>query len=164
MMTAFIFYHVLSPDIQLGARTMNCPSCNAFMKRETVEGVEIDVCPACEGMWFDSGELSSMFTNVDIEKKLEPTGSGGDISCPRCNGKTSESVYGGVSLDVCSACKGIWLDGLELNELLLENELDRANEALASGKMMTKHEREGKIKKLKASRGMELVKRLGGGT
>jgi len=34
--------------------------------------------------------------------------------CPRCNNPLSECTLGGVTLDACPQCKGIWLDAGEL--------------------------------------------------
>lgn len=35
---------------------MNCPKCNAKMQKVTFEGVEVDRCTGCQGLWFDLQE------------------------------------------------------------------------------------------------------------
>ena len=34
--------------------------------------------------------------------------------CPSCSGAMSEESHGGVRLDLCSVCFGVWFDGGEL--------------------------------------------------
>ncbi len=36
---------------------MNCPMCGVQMKLAEREGVEIDFCSQCRGVWLDKGEL-----------------------------------------------------------------------------------------------------------
>ncbi len=39
---------------------MICPSCNSELRISKKEGVEIDVCPSCRGVWLDRGELEKI--------------------------------------------------------------------------------------------------------
>ncbi|WP_368652241.1 zf-TFIIB domain-containing protein [Ornithinibacillus sp. 4-3] len=40
---------------------MNCPVCDDIRMREVdKEGVTIDVCPQCKGVWLDRGELDKL--------------------------------------------------------------------------------------------------------
>mgnify|MGYP002777174075 CR=1 FL=1 len=43
-----------------------CPVCNIDLQRAQRQGVEIDYCPQCRGIWLDRGEL---------EKLIERSGS-----------------------------------------------------------------------------------------
>ena len=36
---------------------LRCPDCNIPMEYCTVEGVTVDICQECEGIWLDYGEL-----------------------------------------------------------------------------------------------------------
>jgi uncharacterized protein len=46
---------------------MNCPRCESVNLVITYrEGIEIDHCPQCRGVWLDRGELDKM-----IEKSLD---------------------------------------------------------------------------------------------
>ena len=47
-----------------------CPNDNAAMQTINRNGVELDVCPTCRGVWLDRGELDKL-----IERSLGP-GSG----------------------------------------------------------------------------------------
>lgn len=44
---------------------MNCPSCNETLLMTERQGVEIDYCPKCRGVWLDKGELDKI-----IEKSI----------------------------------------------------------------------------------------------
>lgn len=44
---------------------MNCPSCNETLLMTERQGIEIDYCPKCRGVWLDKGELDKI-----IEKSL----------------------------------------------------------------------------------------------
>jgi len=39
---------------------MLCPNCNIVMRMAVREGVEIDYCPNCRGIWLDKGELDKL--------------------------------------------------------------------------------------------------------
>jgi Zn-finger nucleic acid-binding protein len=37
-----------------------------------------------------------------------------DLTCPRCSAGLAATPIGGISVDVCESCGGLWLDRLEL--------------------------------------------------
>ena len=43
-----------------GTSSMKCPRCDGTLKPENFEGVEIDTCDKCGGVWLDSGELGQL--------------------------------------------------------------------------------------------------------
>ncbi|CAM3912216.1 zf-TFIIB domain-containing protein [Cohnella lubricantis] len=44
---------------------MNCPVCRDTRMREVEKnGVLIDICPSCKGVWLDRGELEKLMTEV----------------------------------------------------------------------------------------------------
>ncbi|MFN7160774.1 MAG: zf-TFIIB domain-containing protein [Candidatus Gracilibacteria bacterium] len=45
---------------------MNCPVCNVALVMSERQGVEIDYCPQCRGVWLDRGELDKI-----IEKSAQ---------------------------------------------------------------------------------------------
>lgn len=51
---------------------MKCPACNTVLLITERQGIEIDYCPDCRGIWLDRGELDKI-----IEKSAGdfPTGS-----------------------------------------------------------------------------------------
>lgn len=49
---------------------MNCPSCKIPLVMSDRQGIEIDYCPECRGIWLDRGELDKI-----IERSVnEPQG------------------------------------------------------------------------------------------
>lgn len=46
---------------------MKCPICNVDLQMTERQGVEIDYCPQCRGVWLDRGELDKI-----IEKSQAP--------------------------------------------------------------------------------------------
>jgi uncharacterized protein len=39
---------------------MQCPNCNEILVMSDRQGVEIDYCPKCRGVWLDRGELDKI--------------------------------------------------------------------------------------------------------
>lgn len=39
---------------------MKCPSCNEILLISDKNGIEIDYCPSCRGIWLDRGELDKI--------------------------------------------------------------------------------------------------------
>lgn len=39
---------------------MKCPLCNIELKMTDRQGIEIDYCPQCRGIWLDRGELDKI--------------------------------------------------------------------------------------------------------
>ncbi len=39
---------------------MNCPICNLALVMSERQGIEIDYCPQCRGIWLDRGELDKI--------------------------------------------------------------------------------------------------------
>ena len=115
----------------LKVRDMKCYKCNSVMKKKSFDGVLIDACPTCEGIWLDYGELD-MIKNKEalskeeildearkeliIDKKRLMTTAG---LCPKCQ-KTSlaETILCGVKVDICPSCDGIYFDWGELQSVL----------------------------------------------
>ena len=39
---------------------MKCPNCNETLVMADRQGIEIDYCPSCRGVWLDKGELDKI--------------------------------------------------------------------------------------------------------
>jgi len=49
---------------------MKCPSCNTDLLSADRQGVEIDFCPQCRGVWLDRDELDKIIErSITAEKK-----------------------------------------------------------------------------------------------
>ncbi len=90
------------------------------------EGIELDWCLSCRGLWFDEGELQLLaeksgraINPADLARTDGPTGKG-KRRCPRCRKKMGQATVGsaaGPKIDCCPA-HGIWLDRGELGQIM----------------------------------------------
>jgi hypothetical protein len=48
---------------------MKCPKCGHDMKEEDLQGVKIDRCTHCEGVFFDAGELDQVFAKKADDRR-----------------------------------------------------------------------------------------------
>jgi Zn-finger nucleic acid-binding protein len=53
---------------------MKCPVCDVALSISSREGVEIDFCPQCRGVWLDRGELDKVIERASAS--LAPAGGG----------------------------------------------------------------------------------------
>jgi Zn-finger nucleic acid-binding protein len=54
---------------KLKLKIMECPICKVTLLMSDKQGVEIDYCPTCRGVWLDRGELEKI-----IERSYMPAG------------------------------------------------------------------------------------------
>jgi Zn-finger nucleic acid-binding protein len=90
--------------------------------------VEIDYCPACQGIWLDAGELELLFEDRDILAGFLTAGDAAAVAagekkrpCPICDKKMEKQATGGdapVVYDKCPAGHGLWFDNGELAAVL----------------------------------------------
>lgn len=55
-----------------------CPNCKVELLMSDRQGIEIDYCPQCRGVWLDRGELDKI-----IERSLPEPGGAGPANAPR---------------------------------------------------------------------------------
>jgi acetyl-CoA carboxylase beta subunit len=48
---------------------MKCPKCGHDMKEEDLQGVKVDRCTFCEGLYFDAGELDRVLLKKEEDRK-----------------------------------------------------------------------------------------------
>ncbi|OMH31661.1 zf-TFIIB domain-containing protein [Motiliproteus sp. MSK22-1] len=46
---------------------MKCPHCDVLLQMADRQGIEIDYCPQCRGVWLDRGELDKIIDRVTAE-------------------------------------------------------------------------------------------------
>ena len=51
---------------------MQCPVCDVALSISSREGVEIDFCPQCRGVWLDRGELDKVIERSAAQAPAEP--------------------------------------------------------------------------------------------
>jgi len=115
---------------------VECPKCpSVALGVESVEGIEIDRCPSCRGIWFDCLELEKLLEadprpllKEDARFEVLPGAEGPRISCPRCKTyliKLNSRIRPGTVLDSCTICHGTWVDAGELARLTRTDFLGR---------------------------------------
>ena len=126
---------------------MKCPRDGTELSKVELLGLELDKCHACDGIWFDRGELETLSEakDADIEEVLERKYGNpkvkegkpeGYMRCPRCGSRLREQYYtylNPVRVDRCETCFGFWMDDEELNAVVGEREkLDAYDEKAKS--------------------------------
>ncbi len=48
---------------------MHCPKCGHDMAEQDLQGIKVDVCTLCEGIFFDRGELESLVAKKAEERR-----------------------------------------------------------------------------------------------
>ncbi|MDF1563432.1 MAG: zf-TFIIB domain-containing protein [Deltaproteobacteria bacterium] len=114
---------------------MQCPRCPGEPLYEIhYRHLALDVCIACQGTWFDLGELESLLQSARQDARggvFEADGAGAPlgatppgsqaayIRCPKCEtlmNRTNWEKRSGVIVDWCRA-HGIWLDAGEIAQV-----------------------------------------------
>lgn len=89
-----------------------------------LDGIEVDLCTKCGGVWLDRGELDLIATRAGgrtFESIIEALSRSGRLSerkCPRCVRKMLTIETAGPQIECCPRNDGYWLDGGELEALL----------------------------------------------
>lgn len=123
---------------------MQCPKCQSpAVDFNTSEGVTVNFCSTCKGLWFDAGELALYCeTESDVPQLTTRIASARPTAflCPRCpQTSLAELPYmegEEVLIDWCPACRGAWLDVGELRNVerlaaRYENHIARLKRAVA---------------------------------
>ena len=84
--------------------------------------IEVDTCPACEGLWLDRGELDLLLARggqsaTDWAVEEAETGK---RRCPHCRRHLLHGPIRGTSIvvDFCPHQHGLWLDRGELRAVI----------------------------------------------
>ncbi len=102
---------------------MQCPNCQKdLVQIPTLEGPQLDVCPAKHGLWLDVGEVNLFVENYRALEEASqhagaPAGSTTSSVCPRCGGLLDPKSVLETSLFACRACRGWWLPQGSLTQL-----------------------------------------------
>ena len=114
-----------------------CPSCkDTVMNKDTLYLQEIERCKDCNGIFLDEGELGAivrlmkLYRSVNLEEpEIETLDDIGrpPYLCPADGSKLTREDYGGLPVDTCDECRGVWLDDGELVSLKRTENHIRAN-------------------------------------
>src|SRR5690554_6749785 len=58
-----------------GENIMQCPHCNVTLMMAERQGIEIDYCPKCRGVWLDRGELDKIIERAAADQAPPMRGS-----------------------------------------------------------------------------------------
>lgn len=108
---------------------MLCPECNDEMLILELDGVEIDCCDECRGIWLDEGELELIIeadkdSDLPVIKALtapDAVKAKGRRKCPVCNKKmllVDIPLNPVVEIDRCPNNHGLWFDKGELEQII----------------------------------------------
>ncbi|MFH0774216.1 MAG: M48 family metalloprotease [bacterium] len=104
---------------------MKCPNCKDFELQATLtkQGVEIDACSKCKGVWLDRGEIFYFTKKVIVVaaaleqaiKEGKPT----QKLCPKTQKPMQEIALfeGKLRIDYSPNTGGLWFDGSEFEQL-----------------------------------------------
>ena len=106
---------------------MICPKCTDNMELVEFEGVQVDRCKSCKGIWFDVGESEWLFGKdaaavIDTGDPSvgEHTNQIDRYRCPRCGGgmlrRTDPKQR--VKYEECTSCRGSFFDAGEFLDLV----------------------------------------------
>ncbi|MBN1367223.1 MAG: zf-TFIIB domain-containing protein [Dehalococcoidales bacterium] len=120
---------------------MICPACKNDMIVVEYQRIELDFCPQCRGVWFDSGELELMLKSAkfdeaslnEISRLAEVQTTEKTRKCPICRQTMAKNTIGRKSpvlIDVCPRNDGLFFDGGEVHQLITQlpaSELGKEN-------------------------------------
>jgi uncharacterized protein len=106
---------------------MNCPKCQSPMEAVTFEGVTVDRCTGCKGIWFDAHEQNVLkkvkgaeaidVGNIQTGRKMDQIT---DVQCPRCQTPMTQMEdvdQHHITFEMCTGCQGVFLDAGEFKDL-----------------------------------------------
>jgi Zn-finger nucleic acid-binding protein len=114
------------------------------MNTVDVEGIVIDRCPTCGGIWFDLGELREILENKTLDTKPlikedkarahVDVHTRKTVCCPR-DGFAMMEIHDPaqkhIAYELCMMCGGIFLDSGELKDLSKVTLIERLRKALS---------------------------------
>ena len=106
------------------SRSMTCPRCagQPLAAALTKQGVEVDHCRNCGGVWLDKGEIfyfarSAKALIVELQR-AEKAARPGDLASPATGQPMQRLSVFGIELDMCGETGGLWLDKGELQQVV----------------------------------------------
>jgi Zn-finger nucleic acid-binding protein len=91
------------------------------MSLEIRQGVTVDRCDRCRGIWFDAHELDHWLTSQAVAAQVPeatiPRRGIGSRQCPRCDVAMETAGWTGLVLDRCRECCGLFVEAHELLQM-----------------------------------------------
>lgn len=109
------------------SEAITCPKCkNSTMATVTFQGVDVDRCPQCKGIWFDLLEERDLLKAkgseaVDVGARAASTNSKAqELQCPKCHTQMislHDLRQPHIVFEKCSVCYGVFFDAGEFADL-----------------------------------------------
>jgi Zn-finger nucleic acid-binding protein len=135
-------------EADLEGQTMNCPNCNVALVATKSDGIDMETCPSCQGMWLTRQEMEELedkaFDLGDDKKGTRVFDSAADTrKCPECGKLMNRSEYRfyDLELDFCGEGHGFWLEAGEdrrVLELMKKEEADLERKVMAEDRWSSK--------------------------
>jgi Zn-finger nucleic acid-binding protein len=114
---------------------VKCPKCDGELQPVKYEGLEVDRCAQCGGLWFDNMETDRLLKSKGSAKSIdtgdvktgEKQNAIGSIDCPRCHTPMIRMVdikQHHIWYESCGVCHGKWFDAGEFKDLQEKSILD----------------------------------------
>ena len=111
---------------------MDCPKGHGPLHSVEVGNIRILRCRDCGGAWYDADQLRLLkdkessgdysWIDFDLWKEIDKFRAARQqrYSCPRDGSALTTVHYGDstITVDICSQCKGVWLDEAEYKEIV----------------------------------------------
>jgi Zn-finger nucleic acid-binding protein len=101
---------------------MYCPRDLSLLVTENRQAVNLHACRSCRGLWISLEHLHRHFQSgaraVPVKMMSASKGVSLKVWCPQCRAPLVGKMMEGVEVDICHACKGIWLDAGELEAIV----------------------------------------------
>ena len=105
---------------------MKCPHCDGQLKEETFDGMLINRCDKCGGIWLEYPELEQIEDKVwkdeDLKGTLEFNPVNSTLHCPECGALMVKFNYrySDLVIDTCPKMHGFWLANQQEEEQIKE--------------------------------------------
>lgn len=106
---------------------MNCPKCESEMEKVSYEGIEVDRCTNCGGIWFElleAEKLEKLEGSEAVDAGNAKLGKAYNlmdrIDCPLCKTQMIRMVDPGqhhIWFEGCTVCHGTFFDAGEFKDL-----------------------------------------------
>ncbi len=114
---------------------MQCPKCQSAFTSVRYEGVDVDRCAACGGIWLDAGEKEALQNDrgaggIDTGSKRvgRRYNQVRGCACPLCGDVMLRMIYSTqqhIEFESCSSCGGTFFDAGEFRDLTELTVLER---------------------------------------
>lgn len=114
----------------------NCPTCSSQQLMETTyKRQHVDVCPLCQGLWFEAGEFNQALicdrtnpapANTDVEGNTSAPIGISQLHCPECDALMENRLLlqnYAVEVETCPHGHGMWVERHELKDALASGHL-----------------------------------------